>query len=77
VDVSEPLPVTVSRDEFYEFIETAMPDVTLAPWQERILDSVYEWDAPAEGDVLPNGMRVRYHARIDASAGRALNIGRH
>jgi hypothetical protein len=66
-----------ARDAFYEFIETAMPDVTLAPWQKRFIDQAYEWDAPAEGDVLPNGMRRSYHVRIDASAGRALNIGGH
>jgi hypothetical protein len=69
------MPQPLTRDEFYAFIEGA--DMTILPGQEKVLDAFAPWDPPAEGDVLPNGMRRHYHARADASGTLRLNLGRH
>lgn len=69
-----------ARDEFFRILDECT-DLEVTPWQRSLIDRLYsgvqEWDAPAGGDVLPNGMPHRLHATIDRSAGRALNIGRH
>lgn len=64
-----------SPGEFWHIIDEAL--FTSVPDRIEVGYTMVEWDPPAEGDVLPNGTRGHYHARIDRSAGRALNIGRH
>jgi hypothetical protein len=62
-----------AREEFYEFVHAVNEGVadTFTGYRTP------EWDPPAKGDVLPNGMRGRFHAVIDRSDQIRLGIGRH